>query len=174
MRGRRSLGEDLYPYEPELNKHCRRVRQSAQADQQLNQSEESSREAVFLEQSSEIFFIENMVDDQPPHLPPVDPPLLCEYFIPSEYDQHTAIMGPDIGASQYEIKASVINMLPTFHGIENEDPYRHIDEFLDVCATFRVHGVDDDVLRLRLFSFSLKEKAKYWLKSLFYSVRIRS
>ncbi|CAN6465742.1 unnamed protein product [Victoria cruziana] len=174
MHGRRSLREDLYPYKPELNRHCRRVKQSTQADQQLNQSEESSREAIFLEQSSKILFIENMVDDQPPHLPPVDPPLLREYFIPSEYDQHTAAMGPDIGASQYEIKGSVTNILPTFHGIENEDPYRHIDEFLDVCATIRVHGVDDDVLRLRVFPFSLKKKAKYWLKSLSSSVRIRS
>ncbi|CAN6487428.1 unnamed protein product [Victoria cruziana] len=111
-----------------------------------------------------------MADDQPP----VDPPLLREYFIPIEYDQHTAAMGPDIGASQYEIKALVINILLTFHGIENEDLYTHIDEFLDVCATVRVHGVDDDALRLRLFPFSLKEKAKYWLKSLSFWVRIRS
>ncbi|CAN6483599.1 unnamed protein product [Victoria cruziana] len=158
MCGRRSLGEDLYPYEPELNRHCSRVRQSAQADQQLDQAGNSSREAVVLEQSPEILFIENMADDQPPHLPPVDPPLLREYFIPSEYDQRTAAMRPDIGASQYEIKASVIDILSNFHGIENDDPYRHIDEFLDVFTTVRVHGVDDDALRLWRFPFFFEGK----------------
>ena len=31
---------------------------------------------------------------------------------------------------------------------------------------FRVNGVIDDAIRLRLFSFSLKDKAKAWLNSL--------
>ena len=30
---------------------------------------------------------------------------------------------------------------------------------------FRVNGVPDDVIRLRLFSFSLKVRAKEWLNS---------
>ncbi|CAN6462514.1 unnamed protein product [Victoria cruziana] len=101
-----------------------------------------------------------MANDSPLH----QPRLLREYFIPSEYDQGIAAMGPEIGAMQYEIKSFVINMLPMFYGIENEDPYRHLNEFLDVYVTVRIHGVDDDSLRLRLFPFSLKKKAKYWLK----------
>ncbi|CAN6455375.1 unnamed protein product [Victoria cruziana] len=63
-------------------------------------------------------------------------------------------------------------MLSSFHGLASEDPYRHLDEFLDVCTTVRISHIEDDVLRLRLFRFSLKEKAKDWLKSLPPSVRI--
>ncbi|CAN6454852.1 unnamed protein product [Victoria cruziana] len=68
-------------------------------------------------------------------------------------------MGPQIGAAHYEIKASTISILLSFHGLEREDPYRHIDDFLDICETVRISHIEDDGLRLRLFPFSLREKA---------------
>ncbi|CAN6476748.1 unnamed protein product [Victoria cruziana] len=105
--------------------------------------------------------------------PPAGPPrLLREFFIPTEYDQGTGGIGPQIGAAHYEIKASTINMLPSFYGLASDDPYHHLDEFLDVCAMVRISYIEDDALRLRLFPFSLKEKAKDWLKSLSLSIRI--
>ncbi|CAN6472344.1 unnamed protein product [Victoria cruziana] len=94
------------------------------------------------------------------------PQLLREFFIPSEYDQVAGGMGLQIGAAHYEIKASIINMFHSFHGLKSEDPYRHLDEFLNVCRTERISHIEDDALRLRLFPFSLWEKAKYWLKSI--------
>ena len=57
-------------------------------------------------------------------------------------------------------------MLPSFYGLSHEETYRHLDEFLEICSTVKIHNFDDDALRLTLFSFSLKDKAKYWLKSL--------
>ncbi|CAN6465202.1 unnamed protein product [Victoria cruziana] len=48
-------------------------------------------------------------------------------------------------------------MLPSFHGLESEDPYRHLDEFLDICATMKISHIEDDALRQRLFPLSLKE-----------------
>ncbi|CAN6453713.1 unnamed protein product [Victoria cruziana] len=63
-------------------------------------------------------------------------------------------------------------MLPSFHGFDSEDPYRHLDEFLDVCATVKISHVDDGALRLRLFPFSLKERARDWLKSIPPSISI--
>ncbi|CAN6487370.1 unnamed protein product [Victoria cruziana] len=81
-------------------------------------------------------------------------------------------MGTLEGPNQYEIKASTISMLPSFHGFASEDPYRHLDEFLDVCATVKISHVDDGALRLRLFPFSLKERARDWLKSIPPSVSI--
>ncbi|CAN6454479.1 unnamed protein product [Victoria cruziana] len=107
-------------------------------------------------------------------MPPREEPprLLREFFIPTEYDRGAGGMGPHIGAAHYEIKASTINMLPSFHGLANEDPYYHLDEFLDVCAMVRISHIEDNALRLRLFPFSLKDKAKNWLKSLPPSVRI--
>ena len=35
-----------------------------------------------------------------------------------------------------------------------------------MCATFKINGVTDDAIRLRLFSFSVKKKTQLWLASL--------
>jgi hypothetical protein len=57
-------------------------------------------------------------------------------------------------------------MLPSFYGLSNEDPYNHLDELIEICSTMRLQKFSEDALRMRLFSFSLKDKAKYWLNSL--------
>ncbi|WJZ81282.1 hypothetical protein VitviT2T_001131 [Vitis vinifera] len=50
--------------------------------------------------------------------------------------------------------------------MESENPYAHIKEFEDVCNTFREGGASIDLMRLKLFPFTLKDKAKIWLNSL--------
>ncbi|XP_031260802.1 uncharacterized protein LOC116118985 [Pistacia vera] len=53
-----------------------------------------------------------------------------------------------------------------FGGLAHEDPNLHIANFLDICDTFKHNGVSDEAIRLRLFPFSLRDKAKSWLTSL--------
>ncbi|RVW86038.1 Retrovirus-related Pol polyprotein from transposon 297 [Vitis vinifera] len=50
--------------------------------------------------------------------------------------------------------------------MESENPYTHIKEFEDVCNTFQEGGASIDLMRLKLFPFTLKDKAKIWLNSL--------
>ena len=64
------------------------------------------------------------------------------------------------------IQPHIVPLLPTFHGMESENPYVHIKEFEDVCNTFREGGDSIDLMRLKLFPFTLKDKAKVWLNSL--------
>ena len=47
-----------------------------------------------------------------------------------------------------------------------EDPNLHLSIFLDVCDTLKLNGVSTDAIRLRLFPFSLKDKARACLHSL--------
>ena len=47
----------------------------------------------------------------------------------------------------------------------HEDLNAHILNFLEVCDTVKYNGVSDDAIQLRLFPFSLKEKAKNLLIS---------
>jgi hypothetical protein len=39
------------------------------------------------------------------------------------------------------------------------DPNARIASFLEICDTFKMIGVVDDEIRLRLFPFSLRDKA---------------
>ena len=57
-------------------------------------------------------------------------------------------------------------LLPTFHGMESENPYAHIKDFEDVCNTFQEEGASIDLMKLKLFLFTLKDKAKIWLNSI--------
>ena len=63
---------------------------------------------------------------------------------------------------QLVIKPHIVPLLPTFHGMERD---AHIKEFEEVCNTFQ-GGASIDLMRLKLFPFTLKDKAKVWLNSL--------
>ena len=48
--------------------------------------------------------------------------------------------------------------------MENENPYTHIREFEEVCTTFKEGATDMDLLKLKAFPLTLKDKAKIWIK----------
>nr|CAN61755.1 hypothetical protein VITISV_042022 [Vitis vinifera] len=64
------------------------------------------------------------------------------------------------------IRPHIVPLLPIFHWMDCENPYQHIKEFEEVCNTFREGGASMDLMRLKLFPFTLKDKAKVWLTSL--------
>ena len=61
---------------------------------------------------------------------------------------------------QLVIRAHIVPLLPTFHGMESENPYSHIKEFKEVYNTFQEVGASIDFMRHKLFPFTLKHKAK--------------
>ena len=64
------------------------------------------------------------------------------------------------------IKPYIVPLVPTFHGMESENPYSRIREFEEVCNTFKEDISNVDLMRLKFFSLTLKNKAKIWLNSL--------
>jgi len=102
----------------------------------------------------------NMADDDRP---------LNEDGRPGGGGLEPSITRPTVLAPTFEIKSSIINMLQNsvqYDGNDHEDPGRHIAGFLEVCSTFKIQNVSDDAIWLRLFPFSLRDKAKSWLLSL--------
>ncbi|KAJ4720877.1 DNA-directed DNA polymerase [Melia azedarach] len=94
---------------------------------------------------------------------------LRDYVIPTVNGASTSIRRPAIQVNNFEIKLAIIQMIQTsvqFNGLAHEDPNAHIANFLEICDTFRHNGVSDDAVKLRLFPFSLRDKAKSWSSSL--------
>ena len=93
---------------------------------------------------------------------------LGDFAMPDISGSFGGIVAPTIANNNFEIKTSIIQMVQNnqFGGLQGEDPYAHILTFLNVCATFKINGVTDDAIRLRLFPFLVKDKAQLWLASL--------
>ena len=64
------------------------------------------------------------------------------------------------------IKPYLVLLLPTFHSMESENPYSHMREFEEVCNTFKEETTTMDLMRLKLFPFTLKDKAEIFLNFL--------
>ena len=69
-------------------------------------------------------------------------------------------------AEDVAVRPYLVPLLPKFHGMENENPYTHIRDFEEVCITFKEGTIDMDLLKLKAFPLTLKDKAKIWLNSL--------
>ena len=69
-------------------------------------------------------------------------------------------------AEDVPVRPYLVPLLPTFHGMENENPYTHIKEFEEVCTTLKEGSIDMELLKLKAFPLTLKDKAKIWLNSL--------
>ncbi|GKA51483.1 hypothetical protein Tco_0744679 [Tanacetum coccineum] len=64
-------------------------------------------------------------------------------------------------ADQFELKPELLDFISNnpFFGLENDDPHSHIKRF------YQINQVPDDVVKLILFSFSLKGAAETWLEN---------
>ncbi|XP_040369382.1 uncharacterized protein LOC121051265 [Rosa chinensis] len=91
-----------------------------------------------------------------------EPRPLKDYTIPTFTNHPSCIVLPPC-VHAFSIMPSTLQLLPAFDGGFTGDPFRHIKLFNEVCSTVQLNGIDEDNLRLRLFPFSLKDKAKDWL-----------
>ncbi|XP_022030793.1 uncharacterized protein LOC110931719 [Helianthus annuus] len=66
----------------------------------------------------------------------------------------------------FDYKPHYINILPHFNGRSNDEPYTHLAEFSSICSTTGGHNFALEEVKLRLFQFSLKDKAKQWFLTL--------
>ena len=86
-----------------------------------------------------------------------------DHIYPPRVSAPSCIIPPvgDVAVTPY-----LVPLLPTFHGMENENPYTHIWDFEEVCTTFKEGVVDMELLNLKAFPLTLKDKAKIWLNAL--------
>ena len=56
----------------------------------------------------------------------------------------------------------VMSMLPIFHCKPSEVPYRHVDELSQVCKINHLQNVPADMMKMKLFPATLRDRAKDW------------
>jgi hypothetical protein len=71
------------------------------------------------------------------------------------------VFPPD--TSHFNFKPDIIQLLHSFHDLDLENPYLYMREFEEVCNTYNDLNCSMNTIRLKLFPFSLKDKAKTWL-----------
>ncbi|KAK8515209.1 hypothetical protein V6N12_019257 [Hibiscus sabdariffa] len=94
------------------------------------------------------------------------PRAIRNHLTPILDDLNPGIVAPEIQAVHFELKPVMFNMLNSirqFGGSPHEDARQHIRAFLEVCDSFRQQGVHEDVLKLKLFPYSLRDRARAWL-----------
>ncbi|GJW70774.1 hypothetical protein Tco_0127691 [Tanacetum coccineum] len=77
-----------------------------------------------------------------------------------------AIIVLTVLADEFELKTELPDFVSnnSFFGLENDDPYSHIRRFYQITQTLKLNHAPDDVVKLILFSFSLKGAAETWLE----------
>ena len=53
-----------------------------------------------------------------------------------------------------------------FGGNLAENPNGHLSNFLQLCGTIKMNRVDHNVIKLKLFLFSLRDEARNWFNNL--------
>jgi hypothetical protein len=80
---------------------------------------------------------------------------LRDYMNPTRTSARSCIIFlPD--ASHFNFKPGIIQLLPTFHGLDLENPCLHLREFEEVCNTYNDLNYSMNTIRLKAFSFFLK------------------
>ena len=80
---------------------------------------------------------------------------LRDYMNPTRTIVRSCIFFPP-DASHFNFKSGIIQLLPSFHGLELENPYLHLREFEEVCNTYNDSNCSMNTIRLKLFSFFFK------------------
>jgi hypothetical protein len=69
----------------------------------------------------------------------------------------TPIAPPATSAESYEINAALLNLVmkEQFSGLPSEDAASHLNTFVELCDMQKKKDVDNDIVKLKLFPFSL-------------------
>jgi hypothetical protein len=80
----------------------------------------------------------------------------------------TPIAPPTPEANFYETKPALINLVmkEQFSGASSDDGATHLNNFVELSEMQKYEDVEGNIIKLKLFPFSLRGRAKDWLLSL--------
>ncbi|GMJ08940.1 hypothetical protein HRI_004563200 [Hibiscus trionum] len=90
-----------------------------------------------------------------------------DYMINDHMELETTL--PDVEAENFDLKPvmfSMINSASQFSGAATEDAQEHLKTFQEIFGSFQLPGINPEILRLRLFPHSQRDRAKTWWNKL--------
>ena len=82
---------------------------------------------------------------------------LCDFSSTNNNDFIRTPIAPLTDAESCEINAALLNLVmkDLFSGLPSEDAATHLNSFVDLCDMQKKKDVDNDIVKLKLFLFSL-------------------
>ena len=109
------------------------------------------------------------IPGQPPlDIPPFQdqPRPLCDFYNPSTIRVEPHLRIPE-GGDDFELKLNVLSLIQShFHGSSNEDPFQHLEDLDRIAQTVKLSNISLDIVLIKMFPFSLRDKAYHWLRTL--------
>ena len=92
---------------------------------------------------------------------------LCDFSNTNNNDFLSSPISPLTDVESCEINAALLNLVmkDQFSGLPSEDAATHLNNFVDLCDMQKKKDMDN-IVKLKLFSFSLRDRAKVWFSSL--------
>ena len=91
-----------------------------------------------------------------------------DFWRPLIQDEYSVVRQPAIEANNFELKPALIIMVQQhqFTGHPSEDPNEHMTRFMRMENTVKLNEVRPEVIKIKLFPFSLRDVATTWFESL--------
>ncbi|RDY10473.1 hypothetical protein CR513_05003, partial [Mucuna pruriens] len=127
--------EPLHAFDPEIERTLQRLRKA----RHTVASDSSSSDSIWNSKNSNFTTDKSIsVEYQEAGSMENNDRTLKELATPDVVYQPWCIQCPPLEPAQsYELKSSLIHLLPKFHGLAGEDPHKHLKEFHVVCSTMR-------------------------------------
>ena len=93
--------------------------------------------------------------------------VLRDYALPQASGITSSIVNLTVEGNNFKLSPALITFVERdqFGGHPSDYPNVHLRKFLVKCDTIKFNGVTTDVIRLRLFPFSLRDRASDWLQN---------
>ncbi|XP_027166055.1 uncharacterized protein LOC113766022 [Coffea eugenioides] len=149
-------------FDPEVEKIARRTRKETRQLREEHSSATSQRPESGVEPTDS--FGGTSSDSEQEEIPMANARTLRELAAPNLNQQPLCITFSSLSENtSFELKSGLIALLPSFHGLSSEEPYKHLQEFDVVCNSMKLSGITEEQIKMRAFPFSLKDSAKDWL-----------
>ena len=150
----RKLESDMLPVDSKLERTLGSLRKVSRA-KKTTMGDERIDQTVEQETIAERPPIQDTMED------------FWRFVIQAEY---STVGQPAVETNNFELKPALITMVQQnqFTGHPTEDPNEHLGRFLRMANTIKLNVVRPEVIKLRLFPFSLRDIAATWYESLPY------